>query len=68
MEACVSALRFRCSCPDIRELKLIDPFYDEDERRLVSFVRDRDDPADIGGTFEVAATFITPTDWMHRDK
>ena len=51
---------------DIRELKLVDPFYDDD-RRLVSFVKDRDDPADIGGTFEVSSTFITPTDWMHRN-
>jgi len=51
---------------DIRELKLVDPFYD-DERRLVSFVRERDDSADIGGTFEVTSTFILPTDWLHRD-
>jgi len=51
---------------DIRELKLVDPFYDDD-RRLVSFVKDRDDPADIGGTFEISSTFITPTDWMHRN-
>ena len=53
---------------DIRELKLVDPFYDDDERRLVSFVRDRDDVADIGGTFEVSMTPVTLTDWMHRDK
>ena len=53
---------------DIREIKLIDPFYVEDERRLVSFLKDRDDPGDIGGTFEVTVTPITPTDWMHRDK
>ena len=52
---------------DIREIKLVDPFF-EDERRLVSFVKDQDSAADIGGTFEVSATFITPTDWMHRDK
>jgi hypothetical protein len=51
---------------DIREIKLVDPLYD-DERRLVSFVRDRDDLADIGGTFEVAAIFYVPTDWMHRN-
>jgi hypothetical protein len=51
---------------DIRELKLVDPFYDED-RRLVSFVKDRDDPADIGGTFELTAIPILPTDWMHRN-
>ncbi|HEV2022345.1 MAG TPA: hypothetical protein VGQ94_07430, partial [Terriglobales bacterium] len=53
---------------DIRELKLIDPYYAEDDRRLVSFVRDRDDPAEIGGTFEIAVTPITPTDWLHRGK
>jgi hypothetical protein len=53
---------------DIRELKLVDPFYDDDERRLVSFVRDRDDPGEIGGTFEVSVTPLPPTDWMHRDK
>ncbi|MGH9492980.1 MAG: hypothetical protein ACRD2K_05725 [Terriglobales bacterium] len=53
---------------DIREIKLIDPFYAEDERRLVSFVRGRDHPADIGGTFEITITPFLPTDWMHRDK
>ena len=52
---------------NIREIKLIDPFYVEDERRLVSFLRDRDDPGDIGGTFEVTVTPIPTTDWMHRD-
>ncbi|HEV2021239.1 MAG TPA: hypothetical protein VGQ94_01795 [Terriglobales bacterium] len=52
---------------DIRELKLIDPYYAEDDRRLVSFVRDRDDPADIGGTFEINVAPITPTDWLHRN-
>lgn len=51
----------------IRELKLVDPFFAEDEHRLVSFVRDRDDPAEIGGTLEISATPILPTDWMHRD-
>lgn len=50
---------------DIREIKLVDPFFD-DERRLVSFVKDQDNAADLGGTFEVVATFITPTDWQHR--
>ena len=53
---------------DIREIKLIDPFYAEDARRLVSFVKDRDNPADINGTLEVTATPFTPTDWMHRGK
>lgn len=51
---------------DIRELKLVDPFF-EDEGRLVSFVKDQDDAADLGGTFEVIATPIKLTDWMHRD-
>jgi hypothetical protein len=51
---------------DVRELKLVDPFFAGDAR-LVSFVKDRDDSADIGGTFEVSATPLTPTDWMHRN-
>ena len=51
---------------DIRELKLVDPFF-EDEGRLVSFLKDRDDTADLGGTFEVTATPIKLTDWMHRN-
>ena len=53
---------------DIREIKLIDPFYVEDERRLVSFVKARDNPAEINGTLEVTATPIAGTDWMHRGK
>jgi len=51
---------------DIREIKLVDPFYDDD-RRLISFVRDRDNPASIGGTLEISAIPVTPTDWMHRN-
>jgi len=51
---------------DIRELKLVDPFF-ADDGRLLSFVKDRDDSADIGGTFEIAVTRITPTDWLHRN-
>jgi hypothetical protein len=51
---------------DIREIKLVDPFF-ADNGRLVSFVKDRDDPAEIGGTLEISATPITPTDWMHRN-
>jgi len=51
---------------DIRELKLVNPVY-EDDRRLVSFLKDRDDPAEIGGTLEISVTPITPTDWMHRN-
>ncbi len=52
---------------DIREIKLIDPYYTEDKRRLVSFVKDNDDPGDIGGTFEITVTPYSPTDWMHRN-
>lgn len=51
---------------DIREIKLVDPLYD-DERRLASFVRDRDNPAEIGGTLEISAIPLKPTDWLHRD-
>ncbi len=52
---------------DIRELKLADAFFAEDDRRLVSFLKGRDDPAEIGGTLEISATPILPTDWMHRN-
>ena len=52
---------------DIRELKLVDPFYAAGDQRLVSFLRDRDDPAEIGGTLEISTTHILPTDWMHRN-
>lgn len=51
---------------DIRELKLTDPFLAGDGR-LVSFVKDRDNPAEIGGTLEISVTPYTPTDWMHRN-
>ena len=52
---------------EIRELKLIDPFYAEGEGRLVSFVRGQDQNADIGGTFEITVIPFQPTDWMHRN-
>ena len=51
---------------DIREIKLVDPFF-ADDGRLVSFLKDRDDPAEIGGTLEISATPSPPTDWMHRN-
>lgn len=51
---------------DIRELKLADPFF-ADDGRLLSFVKGRDDPAEIGGTLEISTTPIRPTDWMHRN-
>lgn len=51
---------------DIREIQLIDPFY-EDERRRVAFVRGQDENADIGGLMEIVVTPIQPTDWLHRD-
>jgi hypothetical protein len=51
---------------DIRELKLADPFFAGDGR-LLSFIKDRDDPAELGGTLEISTTPIRPTDWMHRN-
>lgn len=50
---------------EVREIKLLDPFYD-DGRRLTSFVRSRDDIAEIGGIFEITVTPNQPTDWLRR--
>jgi hypothetical protein len=52
---------------EIRELRLLDPFY-EDQRRTAVFVRGQDDPAQIGGVFEITVTEFPPTDWLHREK
>ena len=52
---------------EIRELKLIDPFYAEGEGSRVSFVRGQDQNADIGGIFEITVIPFQPTDWLHRN-
>lgn len=52
---------------NIREIKLLDPFYAQGDGRLLSFVFDRDDPAEIGGTLEITVIPDKPTDWMHRN-
>ncbi len=51
----------------VKELMLTNPLIAEGEERVTSFVKGRDDPAEIQGTLEISATFIKPPDWLRRN-
>ncbi|HXE91986.1 MAG TPA: hypothetical protein VNK82_13600 [Terriglobales bacterium] len=52
---------------EIREFRLLDPFAEGDQQR-VTFVKGRDDAAELAGTLDVEATFIKPPNWLEPGK
>src|SRR5438105_1284016 len=52
----------------IRQLKLLDPFFEGEQNQLATYDRDKDDPADINGMIDVVATPIEAPDWLHPEK
>ncbi|MGH8700973.1 MAG: hypothetical protein ACREVR_07320 [Burkholderiales bacterium] len=52
---------------DIKEMQLTNPSFAEGEERVTSFVKGRDDPAEIQGTLEINATFIKPPNWLRKE-
>ncbi|MCI0355375.1 MAG: hypothetical protein L0099_10115 [Acidobacteria bacterium] len=51
---------------EIKEMQLTNPIA-AGEERVTSFVKGRDDPAEIQGTLEISATFIKPPDWLRKN-
>ena len=52
----------------IRQLKLLDPFFEGEQKQPATYDRDKDDPADINGMIDVVATPIEGPDWLHPEK
>jgi hypothetical protein len=52
----------------IRQLKLLDPFFEGAEKQIATYDRDKDDPADINGMIDVVVTPIEGPDWLHPEK
>ncbi|MBI2678151.1 MAG: hypothetical protein HYX28_05175 [Candidatus Koribacter versatilis] len=50
---------------DVRELTLLDPAAEDEEHRRVTFNKDRDGIAEIGGAMEFVVMRMEEIDWQH---
>jgi hypothetical protein len=53
---------------EVRQVELLDPFFQTVEKQETTFDRDKDDPADIDGVLDVKAVPIEGPDWLHPEK
>jgi len=52
---------------DVRQVELLDPFFDTAEKQIALFDREKDDPNDINGLMDVVVTPIEGTNWQHPE-
>jgi hypothetical protein len=52
----------------VKQVELLDPFFDTAEKQSALFDRDKDDPGDINGIVDVTVTPIGGTNWLHPEQ
>ncbi len=52
---------------EVREMMLTNLLIAEGDERTATFLKGRDDPAEIAGTLEISATEIKPPDWLRKN-
>ena len=52
----------------VKQVELLDPFFDTQAKQSTLFDRDKDDPNDINGVVDVTVTPIEGSNWLHPEK
>src|SRR5438270_8368430 len=52
---------------DVRQVELLDPFFDTAAKQAALFDREKDDPNDITGLMDVVVIPIEGTNWLHPE-